>query len=93
MYNIAYVISTLVSLFLSVLQFLMMIRAVLSWLPIDEDSPISNFVYSMTEPVIIPIRMLLERSDKMRSMPIDISFIIAFVLLSVVQMMLPVIRK
>ncbi len=89
MYNLVYVITSLVSIFLSVLHILMLVRAIMSWLPIDEDSPIMNFIYAMTEPIIIPIRMLLEKSETVRSFPIDISFFIAFILLSVLQAMLP----
>lgn len=87
--NFVYVITTLVSAFLSILQLLMLVRAVISWFPADGDSPIVNFVYAMTEPVIIPVRIVLERSETVRSMPIDLSFFIALVLLSLVQMMLP----
>lgn len=79
----------LVSLLVSTLQFMMLFRAVFSWMPLDEDSAIMNFIYFTTEPIIIPVRMIVERSDTVKSMPIDISFIISFVLLSIVQVMLP----
>lgn len=79
----------LVSLLVSTLQFMMLFRAVFSWMPLDEDSAIMNFIYFATEPIIIPVRMIVERSDTVKSMPIDISFIISFVLLSIVQVMLP----
>lgn len=84
-----YVISKIVSIFITILQLLMMFRAILSWLPIDEDSNIANFIYAMTEPVIYPVRLVLERFDAINDLPIDISFIVAFILLSVVQMLLP----
>lgn len=71
------------------LEVLMFIRAVLSWLPVDDDSPVVNFVYMMTEPIIAPVRILLERFDFVRRMPIDLSFFVAFILLSTVQMFLP----
>lgn len=67
---------------------MMMLRAILSWLPIDEDSPLVNFLYAMTEPVIMPVRMLLERFEALNELPIDISFIVAFMILSIVQMLL-----
>ena len=89
MYNFVYIITTLVSMFLSILHVLMLIRAVISWLPVDDASPFASFVYAMTEPIIIPVRALLERSETVRALPIDISFFIALILLSFVQMMLP----
>lgn len=89
MANFVYVFTNLVSFFLTVLEVMMFIRAFLSWLPVDDDSPIVRFVYTMTEPIIIPVRVLLERSETVRSLPIDLSFFVAFLLLSAVQMLLP----
>ena len=87
-----YVVTKLVSVFLGAEQLLMMFRAVLSWLPVDEDSDISNFLFAMTEPVIYPVRMLLDRFEWLDEFPIDLSFIISFMLLSLVQMLLPTFR-
>ena len=87
-----YVVTKLVSVFLGAEQLLMMFRAVLSWLPVDEDSDISNFLFAMTEPVIYPVRMLLDRFEGLDEFPIDLSFIISFMLLSLVQMLLPTFR-
>ena len=87
-----YVVTKLVSVFLGAEQLLMMLRAVLSWLPVDEDSDISNFLFAMTEPVIYPVRMLLDRFEGLDEFPIDLSFIISFMLLSLVQMLLPTFR-
>lgn len=87
-----YVVTKLVSVFLGAEQLLMMFRAVLSWLPVDEDSDISNFLFAMTEPVIYPVRMILDRFEGLDEFPIDLSFIISFMLLSLVQMLLPTFR-
>jgi len=86
-----YVITQFVTIFISILQFLMMIRAIMSWLPVDEDSHFFNFIMMVTEPVIVPVRMILDRFDSIRDLPIDLSFFIAFVLLSVLQIALPVV--
>ena len=80
---------------LFIVQMLMFARAVLSWIVMDDDGPvlgpIMNFLYAVTEPLIYPVRMLLERIPALRNMPIDLSFMVTFMLLSAVQMMLPVI--
>ena len=89
MTNFVYVFTNLVSFFLMALEAMMFIRAILSWMPVDEDSPIANFVFAMTEPIIVPVRFLIERFELVRSLPIDLSFFVAFILLSVVQMLLP----
>ena len=88
MYQVLYVIATTVSYLLTVIQFLMFARAILSWLPIDEDNPIVNFLYAVTEPVIMPVRVVIERLGWFEGMPIDMSFFITFILLSILEMML-----
>ena len=70
------------------LQFLMLARAILSWLPIEDDNPIVSFLYGVTEPVIMPVRAVLDRLGLVEGMPIDMSFFITFILLSVLEMFL-----
>lgn len=67
----------------------MLIRAAISWLPLDEDSRFVEFIYVATEPVIAPVRALLSRFEGIENSPIDISFFITFMLLSVLQIILP----
>lgn len=78
--------------FIIALQFLMMARALSSWLPMREDSALNNFLYAVTEPVVIPVRMLLERFEAVRNMPIDISFFVAMLMLMLIQMLLPPVK-
>ncbi len=89
MIQFVFVITQFVRLFLSILQFLMMIRAIMSWLPFDEESNVVSFIMMVTEPVIMPVRMLLDRFEWVHELPIDISFLVAFILLSILQMLLP----
>ena len=91
MTGMVYVITKLFSVFISALQLLMMARAVISWLPVDEESNISNFLFATTEPVIYPIRVLLDRFEGIDELPVDLAFIISFMLLSVVRILLPAI--
>lgn len=90
--QIIYIFVKFVYYFLGALQLLMFVRAILSWIMPDDDNMLTTFVESVTEPVIIPVRMLLERFEFIRNMPIDISFFVAFMLLTVVQMLLPQVR-
>ena len=88
MYQIYYVLSATVSYLITAIQFLMFARAILSWLPIDDDNPIVSFLYGVTEPVIMPVRAVLDRLGLFEGMPIDMSFFITFILLSVLEMFL-----
>ena len=86
---VIYVITTAVSVILLALQVLMIARAMLSWLPVDDEMPFVNFVYTVTEPVIIPFRLVLERSEFVSSIPIDIPFFVAFFAIGLIQSFLP----
>lgn len=80
-----YILSAVASMLISILLLLMFIRAILSWFPMDEDSAFFNFLYGVTEPFIMPVRMILERFELFRSLPIDMSFLITAMILSVLR--------
>ena len=67
-----------------------LIRAVLSWFPMREDHPILLFVVMVTEPIIAPVRALLDKLGWFRNLPIDISFLVAYLLLMLVENLLGV---
>ncbi len=79
--TLTYVISNVCICLIEVLQLAMLVRAILSWLPLDDDNKIEAFVYGITEPIIYPVRLLLERFDSLRTVPIDIPFFITYILL------------
>ena len=83
-----YVLSGVVSLLLSIVLFLMLIRAIFSWFPSDEDSAFAQLLFVTTEPFILPVRAILERFEFFRSMPIDMSFFITAMLLSILRSLL-----
>ena len=92
MYNIIYVFTAFVHAFLGVLQFLMLIRAVMSWFPIDgEESHFSVFVHMITEPAILPVRWVFDRFGNFDELPLDIPFFVTVILLMMLQTMLPVV--
>lgn len=64
------------------LQIMMFARAILSWIPQLSDSTVSKFLIMMTEPIIAPVRAILNNFESVRSMPIDISFLVTLLILS-----------
>ncbi len=78
---------------LSVLQFLMLMRAVMSWFVQDERSRITMFLYYATEPVIMPIRWIMRKMGMdTDSMLIDIPFMVAVFVIFLVQLLLPTVK-
>jgi len=82
-------IVNVVRVFLTFMQLLMFGRAVMSWFPHDEESRIARFIFLATEPIVAPIRAAIEKSGRFQNLPIDVSFIAAFMVLMIVQMLLP----
>ena len=80
-----YMVARLVTLLLWVLEIAMILRAVASWIPSLDGMKWMDVVYMLTEPIVVPVRALFERFSLFRNSPIDFSFVIAFLLLGMVQ--------
>jgi YggT family protein len=78
------VIYSIVSAAIWVLTILILIRALITWVPnlIDPRGPIAEFLYTTTEPILAPIRSLMPR------MMIDFSPMIAIFLLQIIARVL-----
>ncbi|MBR4295865.1 MAG: YggT family protein [Clostridia bacterium] len=85
---VTFVVAKTTLVLLEVLQFAMLVRAILSWIPLSDDNKIERFVYALTEPIIYPIRVLLSRFSTFQSMPIDFSFFITYILLILLSTLL-----
>ena len=81
------IIKQVVIILLTTVQFAMLARAILSWFPID--NRFVDFLHAITEPFIIPVRMLFEKMNWFSGLPIDMSFFVTYILLSVILIFLP----
>ncbi len=63
------------------IQFLIMVRVLLSWIPHNPSGDIVKTIYQFTEPILKPVRDLIP----VNSIGIDFSPIIAFVLLGFIK--------
>jgi YggT family protein len=68
-----------INLFVFVYNILLLARVVLSWFNPNPSGGIGALLFDLTEPVLVPIRRLLPRSQML-----DFSPLVAFVLLQVV---------
>ncbi len=73
---------------LFVFEMVLVARAVLSWFPLSRDNKLIDLLHAITEPVLSPIRKMLNRSsifnNSMLSM-MDFSPIVAFLLIEVIR--------
>ncbi len=65
---------------------LLFLRAILSWIPVGDS--VYGAVEFMTEPVIAPVRKIVDKIMPDSSLPIDISFIAAYVIVSIFELIL-----
>ena len=80
------VLSQAVIIFCSVMQWLFLARALLSWLPISRDGALMRFLYALTEPILSPLRKLLAKSPLGgQGVPFDFSLMLGFIVLYLAQ--------
>ena len=83
-----YLIIRVLILLTGLCQLLLLVRAILSWIP-GIGGRFADFIYTVTEPILIPVRKLFDLFGVNLGMsPIDIQFFVTFILLSIIEMML-----
>jgi YggT family protein len=73
--NFFIALANILGIALTIAYWLILVRAIISWVSPDPHNPIVQFLYKTTEPMLYPIRKILPFRLKMG---IDISPIIAF---------------
>ena len=77
-----------IGLFFYLLEMLIFVRIILSWLPIGYNNPIVRFLYTMTEPILGPVRDMLAKSPLGGGYGLDFSPVFALILMRLVQTLL-----
>ena len=76
--NFLSALANILNIALTIMYWLILIRALISWVNPDPYNPIVQFLYKATEPILYPIRKLLPLDFRLG---IDISPIIAFIVI------------
>lgn len=72
--------------FLYILEIFILIRVIISWFPVSRDNPLVELVYTLSEPILSPIRRLIKHSIfGGKGQIFDISPLIAFLVLQYLQ--------
>ncbi len=79
-----YLIMNSVLLFLSAISVMIIIRVLYPLFALEEGAAFS-FVYATTEPIVMPVRAVLDRSEVFSSIPVDFSGVFAFVILFLIK--------
>ena len=85
------VLARTVLLLVHFLELAMFIRAIMSWFPPSSGrpGPFRAFIITVTDFIIAPVRAFLDRFEFVRRSPIDIAFLVTFLLLSLASTLLP----
>ncbi len=67
------------------IQYAIFARVIISWLPISKTNSFVRLLYQITEPVLSPLRKIIERSAIGRNMMFDFSPVLAFILIGLIR--------
>lgn len=81
-------VKNIVVVLLTAVQFAMLVRAILSWFPLNSNKFV-DFINAVTEPFVLPMRLLFEKLNLFQNLPIDISFLASYIVISIILMILP----
>ena len=66
-----------------VFELVIIARVIISWIPVDPYNQVVRFIHDVTEPILAPVRRLLQR--QMPNVPYDLSPMVVLVLAWVLQ--------
>lgn len=79
------ILARILLIVLSIFETCLIVRAILSWIPSARNSRISQFLITITEPVVHPVRNLLFKMEWARRLPIDLSVLVVFIIISILE--------
>ncbi len=88
---VLYVICKVISVILGLASTCMFLRFILSFIYMDEGPGFYVFICVITEFFITPVRALLAAFHIGENLPVDLGFFFTYLLLSLTQLLLPVI--
>lgn len=77
-----------IRLFFVFLDWMIFARIILSWVRMGYNSSIGRFLYNMTEPILGPVRDMLDKSPLGGGYGLDFSPVFALILMRLVQTLL-----
>lgn len=82
-------LSRAIDVFFQVLEWLIFIRIILSWIPLfGINNSVGRLIYQLTEPILGPCRRMLDKSPLGGGMMLDFSPVIALILMVLIKQLL-----
>lgn len=77
-----------VSAYISLMHLALLMRVILGAFT-EGTGPVASFVYVATEPIVLPIRRYIDKKGILQGIPLDISILVAMILLTLLSFLLP----
>lgn len=74
-----------INILLDILVMIIAIRAIVSWIPIPKESAFLKILYKITDPMLEPIRKLIQRSAFGQNMMVDFSPVILILIIYILR--------
>lgn len=87
MSDAVYILVQFLAYAIDVITLAMSVRAIISWF-YDGDGAFVRLLYFITEPIIMPIRLLLIKLNWLQQSPLDFSYILTYVVLFLIRFLL-----
>ena len=91
METVFYILAKCVRIILDVISLSMMIRMLLPIFADVEDNHLYMLSVTVTEPLIIPVRIVLDMLGIGENTPLDMGFLTTYFLLAIIDLFLPII--
>lgn len=85
MLNVGSLVITALLWVMELMELAILARVIISWIPIPRDGMFFRVLYQITEPILAPMRSIIERSELGRNMMVDFSPILAFLLIELIK--------
>ena len=77
-----------INVFFKLLYILIIVRVFMSWIPNSRYSAFGNIIYSLTEPILGPVKRMMDKSPLGGGMMLDFSPVFALFILDIIQIIL-----
>lgn len=79
-----YVLVKFAVMFIEAVVLAMSLRAVLGWF-FEPEGKLFHFLFVLTEPAIMPIRKLFVKMNWFQGLPVDVAYLVAYIVLFLIQ--------
>lgn len=84
-----YIFAKVVQIFLSVISFAMLLRVILQFFVDVHSNKVYAVCVAISEPIILPFRLLFAKLNIMQDSPLDVPFLVAYLALTIISGFLP----